>query len=62
MKSVFAKRNWEGLLELKGKYYPELVKEFYANVENKEKPKPTEIVSCVRGTKVVIFEASTEST
>ncbi|OMO97067.1 hypothetical protein COLO4_14902 [Corchorus olitorius] len=60
VKEALQKRNWEGILDLKGTYYPELVREFYANVVNKDKKKPCELVSYVRGVHITISKETIE--
>ena len=34
--SLFTKFKWDRLLDLKGYYYPELVQQFYANMDQKQ--------------------------
>ncbi|OMO86110.1 hypothetical protein COLO4_21305 [Corchorus olitorius] len=60
VKEALQKRNWEGILELKGTYYPELVREFYANVANKDKKKPSGLVSYVCGVHITISKETIE--
>ncbi|OMO89223.1 hypothetical protein COLO4_19849 [Corchorus olitorius] len=60
VKEALQKRNWEGILDLKGTYYPDLVREFYANIANKDKEKPTELVSYVIGVCIAISKETIE--
>ena len=56
MRQLFEQAQWSALLRLKGDYYPRLLVEFYSNIENKAQKKPTEIVSYVRGCRIVLNE------
>ncbi|OMO53677.1 hypothetical protein COLO4_36681 [Corchorus olitorius] len=60
VKEALQRRNWEGILDLKGTYYPELVREFYANIVNKDKEKPIELISYVRGVQITISKETIE--
>ncbi|OMP09044.1 hypothetical protein COLO4_05861 [Corchorus olitorius] len=51
---------WYKDKENMGTYYPELVREFYANVANKDKKKPSELVSYVRGVHITISKETIE--
>ncbi|CAH9071073.1 unnamed protein product, partial [Cuscuta europaea] len=50
--AAFAKINWEPVLHLQGTFYPELVKEFFANVEGNYAQKMIE--SRVKGVNITI--------
>ncbi|XP_027178132.1 uncharacterized protein LOC113777297 [Coffea eugenioides] len=52
--TAFKRLGWENILQLPKYYYPNLVREFYANVENKQSHSGNLIVSWVRGRKVVL--------
>ncbi|OMO61706.1 hypothetical protein COLO4_33359 [Corchorus olitorius] len=60
VKEALQRRNWKGILDLKGTYYPELVREFYANIANKDKEKPIELISYVRGVQITISKETIE--
>ena len=52
--AAFARLGWENILQLPRYYYPNLVREFYANVEDKPGHRANKIVSWVRGKRVII--------
>ena len=52
--TAFKLLGWENILQLPKHYYPTLVREFYANVENKESHSGNLIVSWVRGKRVAL--------
>ena len=53
---AFETFGWESFLHLSGMYYPGLVKEFYANIENKNDKKSREIQSFVKGVNILVTE------
>ena len=55
--SLLKQLKWDKLLSLKGHFYPMLVREFYANIEFKEKMHPTQLVSTVRGKRITISDS-----
>ena len=48
LSAQFARLNLEPILRLPGVYYPQLVKEFYANVENKDRKNVLNVVTMVK--------------
>ena len=45
---------WHRLLTLEGPYYPELVRQFYANLEHKDKKTKPTLVSWVKGVQITV--------
>ena len=50
---MFTRIGWQSILQFKGVFYPDLVREFYANIRNKKRSVPS-VTSMVRGVKVVV--------
>ena len=53
---AFQTLGWDSLLHLSGVYYPGLVREFYANIVNKNDKKSREIQSYVKGVHILVTE------
>ena len=53
MTDAFRVLGWQGALELRGPFYPELVRQFYANMTMNER-EPYEVKSMVKGVTVTI--------
>lgn len=51
---AFQTLGWGPILQLSGDYYPELVIEFYANIENKEEKYESTINSMVKGVEIQV--------
>ena len=58
---IFEHFQWEEMTTLRGDYYPELVKEFYANMENKGDADYTSLATIVRGHNIVVTTSSLAS-
>ncbi|OMO98844.1 hypothetical protein CCACVL1_04032 [Corchorus capsularis] len=54
--AAFEHLGWEEILKLPNKYYPELVKEFYANLKEKDKVNCISLSSYVRGKSIEITD------
>ena len=52
--AAYTTLGWRRLLYLEGEYYPDLVKQFYANIEEKQRKFKYPIISWVKGVMVVI--------
>lgn len=46
--------DWGPIINLNGVFYPRLVREFYANIENKEADPYTYIRSVIKGVKIIV--------
>ena len=55
---LFEHFHWDQMITLRGDYYPDLVKEFYANMENKGDADYTSLTTTIRGHTIVVTSSS----
>ena len=58
IRRAFGMLGWAPVLDLAGRYYPRLVREFYANIEDKEDAGIHRIITHVKGCRIELDRAS----